>query len=120
MRRMRPALETCSQLCTDLIARRPSVVRAGGPALDRSLTLAAAAALGDIAWRLWRRRESTNPLLSLQRFGDLSARVCFTSQTVKVIVPLGRRSSDLAAHGFLDTVEGVPWLEGRTLEFIST
>ena len=55
--------------------------------LERSVTLAAALALGTLAWTLWRGRELTTPLLALERFGDLGARVRF-----------GERSSACSCH----------------------
>ena len=96
-------------------ARNP-VPLATDPALRRSLTLAAGVALATVAWTLWRDREATDPLLALERFGDLSGWVRFTDDRVRVRLPLGRRHADLLEHGLLADVHGVPWLAGRVLE----
>lgn len=97
--------------------KRPSAVQAGDRTFDRSLTLAATVALADIAWTLWRDRETTDPLLPLMRFADFDARVRFGEDLVHVRVPLGRRHQDLRDHGLLRDVARVPWLDGRTLRF---
>jgi len=97
--------------------QRPAVPLAASPALGRSLLLAATLALGTIAWTLWRDRETPDPLLALERFGDLGGRVRFDERRVRVRLPLGRRHDDLLAHGLLADVHGVPWLGGRVVEF---
>lgn len=107
---------------TELIWRvlaidRPSLPAARHSELERSLTLAASLALGTISWTLWRNRETVTPILAFERFGDLGARVRFTSTAVEVHLPLGRRQSDLYEHGLLADVYNVPWLEGRKVEF---
>lgn len=99
-----------------LAGARDPVPLASGPALRRSLTLAAGMGLATIAWTLWREREATDPLLSLERFGDLSGWVSFDADRVRVRLPLGRRHADLLRHGLLAEVRGVPWLAGRVLE----
>lgn len=96
---------------------RPAVPLAASPALGRSLLLAAALALGTIAWTLWRDREAPDPLLALERFGDLVGRVSFDERRIRVRLPLGRRHDDLLGHGLLADVHGVPWLGGRVVEF---
>ena len=85
--------------------------------METSLTLAASLALGTIAWTLWREREVTDPLLALERFGDLDARVHSTAATLHVRLPLGRRFWDLRDHGLLADVHDVPWLDGRAITF---
>jgi hypothetical protein len=80
--------------------------------------IAASLALGTISWMLWRDRETTTPLLALERFGNLPARVRFTSRSVQLNLPLGRRQQDLREHGFLADLHDVPWLEGRKIEFL--
>jgi hypothetical protein len=101
----------------DALAVAHHAVRlATGQALRRSMTLAAALGLGTIAWMLWRDREATDPLLALERFGDLGATVRFDERRVLVRLPLGRRHRDLFEHGLLADVRGVPWLGGRVLE----
>jgi hypothetical protein len=85
--------------------------------LEQSLALAVAAALGTIAWELWHARETTDPLLALTRFEDLDARVRFTEDAVRVVVPLGRRHRDLYEAGLLAGADDVPWFGGRRLEF---
>ena len=98
---------------------RPGITLAKDATLDRHLTMAAAVALGSMAWELWRHREPTAPHLALERFRDLDARVHFSSDSVRVGLPLGRRFSDLRDHGLLDDVTTVPWFAGRTLSFTS-
>jgi len=95
-----------------LILRQPA-----DAAMDTSLTLAASLALGTIAWTLWREREATDPLLALERFDDLDARIHSTATTLHVRLPLGRRFWDLRDHGLLADVREVPWLDGRVVTF---
>ena len=91
--------------------------RPAEPGLDRSATLAAAVALGTIAWELWRRREATDPLLALERFSDLEGTAHFDEHKVRVRLPLGKRFRDLKEAGFLEDVPRVPWLGFRTVVF---
>ena len=100
---------------TAIAADRPSSPLATHRALDHSLSLAAATALGSIATRLWRERETCDPRLALERFHDLSAVVHFDDREIRVRLPLGRRFTDLRDHGVLDTVRGLPWLSGRNV-----
>jgi hypothetical protein len=112
-------LADTAELAEDLLARlarRPALPRDAGSALERSVTLAAASALGTLSWELWRQRERSAPQLALDRFADLGARVSFEPRRVLVRLPLGSRHRDLLDHGLLATVEGVPWLGGRRLE----
>lgn len=97
--------------------RRPLPGRPAEPALDRALALAAAVALGTIAWDLWRKREKTDPRLALERFGDLEGTVRFEEQRVRVRLPLGKRFRDLQETGFLEDVPRVPWFGFRSVEF---
>jgi hypothetical protein len=113
----RQAVDLAAELVQALAAERAAVPLAAGPALGRSLLLAAGLGLGTLAWTLWREREPTHPLLALERFADLSARVSFEPDRVRVRLPLGPRHSDLSAHGLLADVPGVPWLGGRVVEF---
>lgn len=101
----------------ELAIERPAIVVQSDPTVERSLTLAAAFALGMLAWTLWREREATTPLLALERFGDLDARVRFTRDTVQVRLPMGRRYQDLLDHGLLADIRHIPWLDGRPLQF---
>ena len=103
--------------CRPWPAERAAVPLAASPALGRSLLLAAGLGLGTLAWTLWREREPTDPLLALERFADLSARVSFEPHRVRVRLPLGPRHSDLSAHGLLADVRGVPWFGDRVVEF---
>jgi hypothetical protein len=100
-----------------LATDRPSLPAGCDRAVERTLVLAAALAWGTIAWTLWRGREPVTPLLALQRFADLEARVRFRRDFVQVRLPLGRRLSDLKEHGLLADVAVVPWLGGRVLQF---
>lgn len=95
----------------------PASASASAPALERSLTLAAAAALGQIAWTLWHRDGMTSPCLALRHLGDLDAQVVFRPDRVRVLLPLGRRFLHLKSAGLLDDVTGVPWLDGRPVQF---
>ncbi|HWS89090.1 MAG TPA: hypothetical protein VN282_19115 [Pyrinomonadaceae bacterium] len=111
------AAEEAELLWRALFVERASLAPARDTRLEQSLTLAAALALGTIAWTLWRGREFATPLLAVERFGDLGARVRFTERHVRVRLPLGRRRSDLEAAGLLSDVGGVPWFGGRSVEF---
>lgn len=96
---------------------RPACPVGSASALEISLTLAASFALGTIAWILWRDREWVHPLLALERFRDLDARVRFDLRAVTVRLALGRRSRDLYEHGLIADIHKVPWFCGRTLRF---
>jgi hypothetical protein len=111
------AVDLATELARALVAERAAAPLADGPALGRSLLLAAGLGLGTLAWTLWREREPADPLLALERFADLSARVSFEQDRVRVRLPLGSRHSDLSAHGLLADVPGVPWFGGRVVEF---
>jgi hypothetical protein len=110
-------VERLDELVDTLGGRGRAGPRTPHPGLDRSLALAAALGLGTIAWTLWRDREPTDPLLALDRFGDLGARVQIDATRVRVRLPLGRRHDDLLEHGLLADVPGAPWLAGRVVEF---
>ena len=117
-RSLGPSSEVLAACWSELAERRLSIVPAGDEALERSLALAAGAALAEIAWTLWRTDGGgTDPLLTLERFGDLDARVRFDADQVRLALPLGKRSLDLAKHHLLDDVAGVPWLGGRVVRF---
>lgn len=111
------AEEGARRLWNALGVERPILPSAADPALDRHLTLAAGVALGTLAWALWREREPVDPVLALERFGDLEARVRFRADSVQVLIPLGRRHRDLFDHRLLDPVRDAVWLGGRVLEF---
>jgi hypothetical protein len=100
----------------NLADESPSLAPETGSVVDTSFSIAAGIGLATLAWTLWREREPTTPLLALARLGDLDARVRFGSETVRVLVPLGRRHRDLSACGLLGPVRDVPWLGGRVLE----
>jgi hypothetical protein len=99
----------------EVIEVRPAVPRMEQGALDSSVALAATAALGDLASRLF-PAERTTPVLALQRFCSLDAQVRIDAECVRVRVPLGQRHADLLRHGFLRVLPGVPWLGGRSLD----
>jgi hypothetical protein len=111
------AVDLAAEMIRALAGERAAVPLTDGPALGRSLLLAAGLGLGTLAWTLWREREPADPLLALERFADLSARVSFEQDRVRVRLPLGPRHSDLSAHGLLADVPGVPWFGGRVVEF---
>jgi hypothetical protein len=96
---------------------RPCVPLASTFELDGSLNIAVSVALGTIAWILWRKQETVNPLLALERFGDLDARVRFSPESIRVRLPLGRRFMDLKDHGLLEDIPNVPWFGARRVEF---
>jgi hypothetical protein len=98
------------------LTARCSVPRAADATLERSLTLAAALGLGSLAWDMWSGERATDPLLTLERFGDLEARVHVEPDRVRVALPLGQRHDDLRAAGLLADLPCVPWLGGRRLE----
>lgn len=100
-----------------LVAERPGLNAHAGPAVERSLALAAALGLGTLAWTLWHERETVSPLLALERFADLGAHVRWRVDRVEVGLPLGRRFLDLEAAGWLADVADVPWFGGRSLHF---
>jgi hypothetical protein len=111
------AVDLAAELTQALVAERAAIPLAASPALGRSLLLAAGLGLGTLAWTLWREREPADPLLALERFADLSARVSFEPDRVRVRLPLGARHSDLSVHGLLADVPDVPWFGGRLVEF---
>jgi hypothetical protein len=99
------------------LERRPLTGRPSDSTLERSLALAVALALGTLAWSLWRDREPTDPLLALDRFGDLGGTVRFDADSVRVRLPLGKRFRDLKAAGFLEGTPRLPWLGFRPVTF---
>jgi hypothetical protein len=111
------ASEESSTLWQELGLSRISAVHPASLELDRSLTLAAATALGAIAWRLWRKRGRNTPQLVLERFADLDAHIHFAVNSLTVRLPLGRRHQELSEHGFLSPIDDLPWLAGRRVEF---
>jgi hypothetical protein len=118
MRTLQTVATESATLWPTFASERPALP-VGSPAIvERSLALAATLGLGTIAWTLWAQREVTTPMLALQRFGDLDARVVFRSDEVQVQLPLGQRFFDLQKTGFLDDVTDVPWYGGRRLRFV--
>jgi hypothetical protein len=111
------AVEETEAMWKTLAVDRRSIPRAPDFSFERSLALAAAAGFGSIAWTLWREREPVVPLLAMERFRDLDARVRFSRDSIRVRLPLGRRFQDLHEHGLLDDVKNAPWFGGRTLQF---
>lgn len=105
------------QACWEEMMLRTSVAPGDAEALETSLSLAASVALADLSWTLWESDGDTDPLLALERFGDLDARVHWGPDEVLVKLPLGKRSADLSAHAVLGDVAGVPWFEGRVVRF---
>ncbi|MEU4689800.1 hypothetical protein [Actinoplanes sp. NPDC023714] len=99
-------------------AERPASGRQGyAAALDGPIATLAGAALAALAWQLWHGRESTHPMLALDRFADLDGLVRSGPYGLTVRVPLGRRHADLRDRGALRTVDDVPWLGGRPVDF---
>jgi hypothetical protein len=116
-RQLAGAAEETEAMWKTLAVDRRSVPRSPDFSFERSLALAAATGLGSIAWTLWREREPVAPLLAMERFRDLDARVRFSRDSIRVRLPLGRRFQDLHEHGLLDDVKNAPWFGGRTLQF---
>jgi hypothetical protein len=110
-------VEEIDDLTEELVQKRASIPLADSAALEQSVTLAAAVALGTIGWTLWRERERVVPQLALQRFHDLDAHLFFDRDAVRVRLPLGRRYQDLFEHGLLADVTNVPWLGERVVHF---
>ena len=108
-------LSRLDELVRALAVERRAAPFAPPTGLARTLPLVAALGLGTISWLLWKEREPADPLLTLERFADLSGVVRFGPDEVAVRVPLGRRHSDLLHSGLLADVRDVPWLRGRTL-----
>ncbi len=95
----------------------PAVRGAARLPAEVSITLAVCSALGELADTLWREREPPQPLLALRRLGDLGGTVSVEEGRVRVRPALGRRFMDLAEHGLLRDIVGVPWWPGRRVEF---
>lgn len=93
---------------------RPSAMFDRIGTLDRALGLAAGVALGDIAFRLWRRHGQTSPVHTLQRFSDLSGHMRQTSDGWKLALSLGARYLDLDRARLLGQ-STVPWLGAVSL-----
>ena len=120
MRRIVPPPAQAAQRARDTwraFENRPLPGRPTDHAFDRSLSMAAALALATMAWELWRSREPTDPLLALERFGDLDGTVRFEPHQVRVRLPLGKRFRDLKEGGLLEDIPRVPWLDFRTVVF---
>jgi hypothetical protein len=113
----RVLVERASLVLAGLRSRRASP-SACTPTLERSLTLAAGAALASIAWTLWGTSEETDPLLALERLASLDAVVHDDTACLRVVLPLGARYFALHHHGLLGEVPGVPWLGGRSIEVL--
>lgn len=94
---------------------RPAVPRSERDVLDRIATHAASLALADLAWNLFRARETPTPMLAIERFASLDAHVTPGEDRIEVRVPLGRRHADLLAHGYL-TALALP--DGRVLHLM--
>ena len=55
--------------------------------------------------------------MTLERLGDLDGSVRFEDERVFVTPALGKRYMDLYRNDFFTDVAGVPWLDGRVLQF---
>ncbi len=121
LQRVPPSLtdvdQRASETWGELARRRPVTPQLLDSAFDAQLSIVVACALGTIASTLWGEREPTDPLLSLERLGDLSANVRFGPEELRVGLPLGRRYEDLKRNGLLEPLREIPWLGRRTLEF---
>lgn len=112
---------TANEMTRELIVDRPVVpTQSQHPYMmqfEQSLALAASSALGTVAWKLWGENEATDPVLALQRLGNLEGKVFIDSEKITVRPALGRRYYDLYQHNFLVDVVNIPWLGGRRMEF---
>jgi len=116
---MTSSFEDAIALWQSLAIERPAIPLANDSQLESHLTMAAAVALGTIAWELWRETETTAPHVALDRFSDLDARVEYTTDSVVVSLPFGKRFLDLQRRALLHDVDDVPWFDGRKLTFKS-
>jgi hypothetical protein len=98
------------------LAERRAIPLAGDAGMEHTLTLAAGLGLAVLAWSLWADAGRTDPLLALERLGDLDARVVHGQDGVRVTLPLGRRHRDLREAGMLAALPALPWLGGKTVE----
>ena len=114
-RRGRAQLERLDAMLAAFEARR-AVPLAPDATLERSLSLAAMLALGTIAPELWPGHVLSDALLTLERMGDIEARVEWEPGSVRVKLPLGRLHRELYEHGLLVGVADVPWFGNRVLE----
>ena len=114
-------IAAANEMTRELIVDRPIVpTQTRHPYVmqfEQSLALAASSALGTVAWKLWGENEATNPVLALQRLGNLEGKVFIDSEKITVRPALGQRYFDLYQHNFLVDVANLPWLGGRRMEF---
>jgi len=121
--RLLPELEATAEALTSALfaagpATRSLSATPEGEALERIAALTAATGLGLLAWTLWRKRETVDPLLALQRLGDLDGTARVSADAIEIRPAIGRRYLDLREHRLLGDVRSVPWLAGRTIRFI--
>jgi len=112
--------ESAQRISRALIDDRPALLPVKqGPAVrfEQSLALAAGSALATIAWQLWGRTESTDPVLAIDRLGDWEGRVQFERRKITVRPAVGRRYLDLYHQNFFADVAHIPWFRGRRMEF---
>jgi hypothetical protein len=108
----------CRVVWSQLRSARLAFPLLRGCALERTVTLGTALALGSLAWDLWGTQEPTTPLMAIDRFGDFDALVSYSPERVRVRLPLGQRYLDLEKAGYLAPVRDLPWLpEGTVVEF---
>ncbi|HKN08102.1 MAG TPA: hypothetical protein VJ376_01255, partial [Pseudomonadota bacterium] len=107
-RKLGPGVEALEESWRELAVNRRAIAPGDGGSLETSLALASAVALADLSWNLWNDADDTDPLLAMERFATLDARVRVRPDEVLVKLPLGKRSMDLSSHGLLVDVAGVP------------
>ncbi|WP_419694227.1 hypothetical protein ACN2CC_26475 [Mesorhizobium muleiense] len=107
-----------AEINRELIELRPAGSRGEALDVERAALLAAATGLGMLAWTLWHEREPVDPLLALNRFGDLDGSARLTETAVEVRPAVGRRYLDMKDRQVLADIPGVPWLAGRTITFV--
>jgi hypothetical protein len=101
----------------ELLHLRPATAPREAAVLEHSAALAAATALGSIAWTLWRDRETVHPLLALARFGTLDGFARSDGAVVEIHPAFGRRYLDLKRHGLLADIPAPPWIDARRIVF---
>lgn len=131
--RLEPMRRRAAGLSDALLVQRPLAPEpdAAVQALSRLTALAAATGLGMMAWLLWgqpavsgddrpakeRAELDTDPLLALERFGDLDGHLRHRADRVEVRLAVGRRYLELKTADLLRDIPAVPWLDHRPVTF---
>lgn len=111
------SLEASELFWHSIVNQRKAIPLAESPILENSLSLAAGVSLAQISYELWGNRDDTDATLAIDRLGDLSCRVEFREDSIKVMLPLGQRTADLSSANLLADIPNVPWFDRRTIQF---